>query len=96
MFPTLDEFYEWMPALLGGLRISLQVAALSLAIGIPLGLGLALGVGAKSRAARYVSLFLVEIGRGAPALVLLQFMYFGLPSTGLTMTSFAAAIVALA
>lgn len=96
MFPTLDEFYEWIPALFGGLKISLQVSALSLAIGIPLGLGLALGVGAKSRAARYVSLFLVEIGRGAPALVLLQFMYFGLPSTGMTMTSFAAAVVALA
>jgi polar amino acid transport system permease protein len=96
MFPTLDEFYEWIPALLGGLKISLQVSALSLAIGIPLGLGLALGVGAKSRSARYVSLFLVEIGRGAPALVLLQFMYFGLPSTGMTMTSFAAAVVALA
>jgi polar amino acid transport system permease protein len=90
MFPTLDEFYEWIPALLGGLKISLQVSALSLAIGIPLGLG------AKSRSARYVSLFLVEIGRGAPALVLLQFMYFGLPSTGMTMTSFAAAVVALA
>lgn len=96
MFPTLDEFYEWMPALLGGLQISLQVAALSLAIGIPLGLCFALGVGAKTRVARYVSLFLVEVGRGAPALVLLQFMYFGLPSTGLTMTSFVAAVIALA
>jgi len=96
MFPTFEEFYEWMPALLGGLKISLQVAALSLAIGIPLGLGFALGVGAKTRIARYVSLFLVEVGRGAPALVLLQFMYFGLPSTGLTMTSFVAAVIALA
>ncbi|MEE9907473.1 hypothetical protein LWV33_07770 [Brucella intermedia] len=63
MFPTADEFLEWMPALLGGLKISLQVAALSLAIGIPLGLLLALGVGAKTRMARIVSLFLVEIGR---------------------------------
>lgn len=85
-----------MPALLGGLKISLQVAALSLAIGIPLGLVLALGVGEKSRTARYISLFLVEVGRGAPALVLLQFMYFGLPSAGLTLTSFVAAVVALA
>ena len=96
MFPTVDEFFEWMPALLGGLKISLQVAALSLAIGIPLGLVLALGVGAKSRTARYISLFLVEVGRGAPALVLLQFLYFGLPSAGLTLPSFVAAVVALA
>lgn len=96
MFPTIAEFHEWMPALLGGLNISLQVAALSLVIGIPLGLVLALGVGSKSRAACYISLILVEIGRGAPALVLLQFMYFGLPSAGLTLTSFLAAVVALA
>ncbi|NKC52420.1 amino acid ABC transporter permease [Ochrobactrum cytisi] len=96
MLPTSEEFFEWMPALLGGLQVSLQVAALSLAIGIPLGLLLALGVGSKSRFNRYMSLFLVEIGRGAPALVLLQFMYFGLPVTGLTMTSFSAAVVALA
>lgn len=96
MFPTVEEFYEWMPALIGGLKISLQVAACSLIIGVPLGLLLALGVEAKSRALRYLSLFLVEVGRGAPALVLLQFMYFGLPSTGLTMTSFSAAVVALA
>ncbi len=96
MLPTSEEFFEWMPALLGGLQVSLQVVALSLAIGIPLGLLLALGVGSKSRFNRYMSLFLVEIGRGAPALVLLQFMYFGLPATGLTMTSFSAAVVALA
>ncbi|MBN9046782.1 MAG: amino acid ABC transporter permease [Rhizobiales bacterium] len=96
MFPTLEEFNEWMPALLGGLKVSVEVAAFSLVIGIPLGLLFALGVGTKSRFSRYVSLFLVEVGRGAPALVLLQFMYFGLPATGLTMTSFSAAVVALA
>lgn len=96
MFPTLEEFHEWMPALLGGLKISLQVATCSLIIGVPLGLLLALGVEAKTRAWRILSLFLVEVGRGAPALVLLQFMYFGLPSTGLTMSSFGAAVVALA
>lgn len=96
MFPTTEEFYEWMPALIGGLQVSLQVAACSLVIGIPLGLLLALGVEAKSRILRYLSLFLVEVGRGAPALVLLQFMYFGLPATGLTMTSFVASVLALA
>ncbi len=96
MFPTLEEFNEWMPALLGGLKVSVEVAAFSLVIGIPLGLLFVLGVGTKSRFSRYVSLFLVEVGRGAPALVLLQFMYFGLPATGLTMTSFSAAVVALA
>jgi polar amino acid transport system permease protein len=96
MFPTYDEVSSWLPDLLSGLSISLQVTALSLLIGIPFGLVLALGVLAKSRMVKSLSLFLVEIGRGAPALVLLQFIYFGLPTTGLTLGSYAAAVIALA
>ncbi len=96
MFPTYDEISAWLPDLLSGLSISLQVTALSLAIGIPFGLLLALGVLAKSRVVKSLSLFFVEIGRGAPALVLLQFIYFGLPTTGLTLGSYTAAVIALA
>jgi polar amino acid transport system permease protein len=96
MFPGIDEIAAWLPELLGGLSISLQVTALSLLIGIPFGLVLALGVLAKTKVVKYLSLFFVEVGRGAPALVLLQFIYFGLPSTGLTLASFTAAVIALA
>ncbi|WP_421591601.1 amino acid ABC transporter permease [Shinella sp. M27] len=96
MFPSYDEISAWLPDLLGGLSISLQVTALSLLIGIPFGLLLALGVLANNRAVKGLSLFLVEIGRGAPALVLLQFIYFGLPTTGLTLGSYTAAVIALA
>ncbi|GAJ91997.1 amino acid ABC transporter permease [Agrobacterium sp. SHOUNA12C] len=96
MFPSYDEIVSWMPELLGGLSISLQVTVLSLLLGIPFGLLLALGVLARSKALRAVSLIFVEVGRGAPALVLLQFIYFGLPSVGLTIESFAAAVIALA
>jgi len=96
MFPSYEEIITWMPDLLSGLFISLQVTALSLLLGIPFGLLLALGVLARNRALRAVSLILVEVGRGAPALVLLQFIYFGLPSVGLTIESFMAAVIALA
>lgn len=96
MFPSYEEIVSWMPDLLGGLSISLQVAGLSLLLGIPFGLLLALGVLARNRTLRVVSLIVVEVGRGAPALVLLQFIYFGLPSAGLTIESFAAAVTALA
>ncbi|TWB07937.1 amino acid ABC transporter membrane protein 2 (PAAT family) [Rhizobium sp. ERR 1071] len=96
MLPTYEEIFSWMPDLLSGLSISLQVTALSLLLGIPFGLLLALGVLARNRALRAVSLVLVEVGRGAPALALLQFIYFGLPSVGLTIGSFVAAVIALA
>jgi polar amino acid transport system permease protein len=92
----LEQWEGWLPDLLDGYRISLEVTGISLAVGIPLGLVLALMVSAPSRPVRTLALIFVEVGRGAPALILLQFCYFGLPSAGLTLTSFASACVALA
>jgi polar amino acid transport system permease protein len=85
-----------MPPLLNGLMLSLKVAGLSLAIGIPLGLLLALGVSSKARGVKTATLVVVEIGRGTPALVLLQFAYYGLPKAGLTLSSYLSAVLALA
>ena len=96
MSDTLAFWGEWFPDLLGGFVISLEVTAACLALGIPLGLVLALAVQSKSRPLRWGALVVVEIGRGTPALILLQFAYFGLPTAGLTLTSFAAASLALA
>lgn len=93
-FP-IDDVISWMPELLDGLAISLKVTIASLVIGIPFGLCLALGVQARSKFLRGLCLVVVEIGRGAPALILLQFIYFGLPTAGITMTSLIAAIFAL-
>ncbi len=93
-----DVFVEWvgyLPALLSGLWVALVVTFWSLLFGIPLGLVLAVMVTAKSRIAYVTALVLVEVGRGTPALVLLQFVYYGLPSTGLTLGSAVASVAAL-
>lgn len=91
------EFWgEWFPDMLGGFWISIEVTAACLVLGIPFGLLLALGVQSKAAALRWLCLVVVEIGRGTPALILLQFAYFGLPTAGLTLSSFAAATLALA
>jgi polar amino acid transport system permease protein len=96
MNDVLQFWGESLPTLLGGLRLSLVVTAACLALGVPLGLALALGVQSKRRIVRAVSLVIVEVGRGAPALILLQFAYFGLPSAGLALSSFTSATLALA
>lgn len=96
MTDYFDLWQEWLPTLLTGLVLSLKVAGLSLLLGIPLGLVLALGVQARSRPVKAVSLVIVEVGRGTPALVLLQFAYYGLPSAGLTLSSYVSAVLALA
>lgn len=96
MLPEYYEIVEWLPQLLLGLKISLQVTALSLLLGIPLGLLMALGNMSKSKLVQAVTLFFVEVGRGAPALVMLQFLYFGLPTTGFTVGALFCAVFALA
>lgn len=89
------EILGWLPALWAGLQISLKVTAATLLTGIPLGLMLALAVQSKSRVLTWTALVLVEIGRGTPALVMLQFIYFGLPQVQLSLSSFVSAWIAL-
>jgi polar amino acid transport system permease protein len=96
MMDMINFWIENLPTMIDGLIVSLQVTGVALAVGIPLGLLLALGVQAKTRPVRYSTMAVVEIGRGAPALIMLQFMYFGLPQAGLSLSSFTAAAFALA
>jgi polar amino acid transport system permease protein len=89
------SWLEWIPRLLSGLWVSLQMTGLSLLVGIPIGLGLAVLASAKRRFVRIATVTVVEIGRGLPALVMLQLIYFGLPGAGIVFDSFTAAVIAL-
>jgi len=96
MTELFANWVEWFPDLWHGLLLSLQVTALALLVGIPLGLLFALGVSSRITPLRWLSVVLVELGRGAPALILLQYFYFGLPSAHITLTAYSAAALALA
>jgi polar amino acid transport system permease protein len=96
MTETLQNWIEWSPQLLSGLIVSLRLAGLALLCGLPLGLALALASSSQSRPLKYAAVILVEVGRGAPALVILQMVYYGLPATGLTVTAFTSGAIALA
>ncbi|WP_432535126.1 amino acid ABC transporter permease [Kineococcus arenarius] len=91
----VQDWVAWAPQLLEGLRTSLLVTLLSLLIGLPLGLALAFGASSHNPLVRYPVIALVELGRGIPLLVLLYVMYFGLPSAGLVLSSFAAAVLGI-
>lgn len=95
MIEFFGQAQAWLPKMLDGLYLSMTVTFFSLLIGIPLGFALSLSVASRTRSIRWLSLVIVELGRGAPSLVLLQFAYFGLPSTGLTLSSFGASVLAL-
>jgi polar amino acid transport system permease protein len=92
----ISDWAAWFPTLAAGLTLSLQITAIILVAGLPVGLLLALLASNRLPVVRILSIALVEIGRGAPTLVILQLFYFGLPSAGMTLSSFSAACFALA
>ncbi|WP_295470895.1 amino acid ABC transporter permease [uncultured Pseudomonas sp.] len=96
MIELFSNWAGWFPDLWHGLLLSLQVTGLALLIGIPLGLLFAVGVSSRVLPLRWLTLFVVELGRGAPALILLQYFYFGLPSVHITLSAYSAAALALA
>ena len=93
--PLLQEWAEWFPVLLQGLRQSLWLAFAAIVIGFPLGFLLAVVVMSKRRWLSTLGLVFVEIGRGMPALVILYLVYYGLPRFGISLTNLSAAVIAL-
>lgn len=95
MMQLLADWASYLPSLLDGLRISVVLAVISIVVGYALGIVLAFGVSVRAVVVRAVCLVIVEIGRGAPALVILYLVYFGLPKVGITFDSFTAACIGL-
>jgi polar amino acid transport system permease protein len=91
----VSDWPEYFTDLLPGLWMSIRLTAASLAVGMPLGLVFALLVSSSNRPLRWTTVVLVELGRGAPALILLYLVYFGMPDVGLTLSGFLATTVAL-
>jgi polar amino acid transport system permease protein len=86
---------ESLPFLWQGLLVTLQVSflvvAISLVIGVVMGVGITYGPRWVSWPVRAYS----DLIRGIPILVLIFFVYYGLPPLGLNLDSFWAAIAAL-
>ncbi|MEE2952943.1 MAG: amino acid ABC transporter permease [Pseudomonadota bacterium] len=95
MGATWSDVADWIEPLSRGFVLNLEITFITILLGFPGGFVLALLVERRSPWVRWPAMVIVEIGRGAPALVLLQFVYFGFPQIDLTLSSFASAIVAL-
>jgi len=81
--------------LLGGLVLTLQVAAGAWAVAVVFGLILALGRETKAPGTRWPILVTVTAMRSAPQLVVLYIFYFGLSSVGINLSPLVAAVLAL-
>ncbi|MCP4315151.1 MAG: ABC transporter permease subunit [Hyphomicrobiales bacterium] len=85
--PDLIEKY-W-PDIAGGVVVTVQVAVLVVLTGIALGLLLAMIRSYSLRGVNLVLVVFVDVMRSLPPLVLILLFYFGLPSVGILLPSFA-------
>ncbi|WP_305984038.1 amino acid ABC transporter permease [Roseibium sp. MMSF_3544] len=95
--PTVPAGLNNLKFLLSGLYYTLLLSFTAIVISIVLGLAVALPGLSSNRALRRFNRVYVELVRAVPILVLILWVYYGLPQmTGLTITVFWAGVIALA
>ena len=75
----LQKIINWIPALLGGAKITVLLTLAAVSAGIVLGLFLALGKMSKKQLLNKLCAAYIFFFRGTPLLMQLYFLYFGLP-----------------
>jgi His/Glu/Gln/Arg/opine family amino acid ABC transporter permease subunit len=93
---SLDIFMVTFPSLLRGAQVTIALAAVSMVIAVVLGTLGGLARISKRAPVRYLATAYVTIFRGVPLLMTMLFLYYGLPSAGLTLDAVAVGIIALA
>jgi polar amino acid transport system permease protein len=94
-FFNLDVLREVWPLLVEGLWLTLALAAVAVPLSIVIGLVIAVAQDLRSTTLRMVLVAYVDTLRAIPPLVLLIFIFFGLPFLGLSLGEFSAAVLAL-
>ena len=89
------RYWSMMPLFARGAALTLAVSVLAMVLAIALGIVLATARAFGPWPVRIASTMYVEVFRGTPLLVQLTVIYFGLPELGLTLSPFAAGVLAL-
>ncbi len=92
----LAIFLETLPSLVKGAYTTAWIAFMAAALGLAIGVCGGLARLSRHRPVRALASLYVMFVRGLPLLVILLFMYYGLPSLGLMMSSTTVAVLALA
>lgn len=79
---------DYAPAIIAGLGITILLAALIIASGLVLGLALAVLRAFGVRPLNWAIIFVVDLFRSLPPLVIIVLIYFGLPAVGLAFSGF--------
>jgi polar amino acid transport system permease protein len=95
-FFKLSVMERYLPAILNGVIVTIEIAAAVVVTGIVLGLALAIVRSFRVLAVNALIVILVDMLRALPPLVLLLLIYFGLPNVGINLPSFAVLWLVLA
>lgn len=93
-FFNLEIMSATWPMLLKGLSVTLMICLVVIPLGLAGGLIVALASTSKRRRYRWSAIALIDLFRAVPPLVLLIFVYAGLPFTGLRIEPFTAVVIA--
>ncbi|MGJ7605147.1 ectoine/hydroxyectoine ABC transporter permease subunit EhuD [Variovorax sp. RKNM96] len=91
----LQNAQDFLPILLQGAVVTVQVTVLSFLLSSALGLGLALMKLSPVRALAWTGAVIINVIRGLPIIVQLFYIYFVLPEFGVQLTAFQAGVIGL-
>ena len=95
---NVSTFRNWrlyLPMLLRGAVVTVEISVLAMALAIVCGLALALLRLYGIAPLRWVAVAYIEVIRGTPLLIQLYLIYYGLPNVGIRFNAFAAAVLGL-
>ncbi|TPG59591.1 amino acid ABC transporter permease [Roseomonas nepalensis] len=87
-FLNLKVMATWLPKIAEGFVLTVLLAALIVAAGLSLGLGLAVLRAFGLRVLNWGIVFVVDLFRALPPLVIIVLLYFGLPGMGVSLSGF--------
>lgn len=87
---------DYLPDLLQGALVSVELTLCIMLLSLPLGLLLALAKLGRSRILSMLASCYIEVIRGTPALLQLFYIYFVLPAFGIRLDPFTAGVIGLA
>lgn len=91
----LQHAREFLPILLEGAIVTVQVTVLSFVLSSIIGLILALGKLSPVRAVSHMASTVINVIRGLPIIVQLFYIYFVLPELGIQLSAFQAGVIGL-
>ena len=91
----INEIIAFIPQVIEGLKVTIEIFIITLILSIPLGGIIALGRISKVKIVNSITGVYVLILRGTPLLLQILFIFFGLPLINISIPRFPAAILAM-